>query len=76
MFPKEILNSIRKGLQIQLASIGLQRVPAFLELNNDQIIHLAQKLTETNYLRGIPLRHHKAFWIFPNFSLLRFTYRR
>lgn len=56
MVTKEMLNSMRKGLQIQLAAIGLQRVPAFLELNSDQIIHLAQKLTERNYPRGTQIK--------------------
>ncbi|XP_073394573.1 uncharacterized protein [Physcomitrium patens] len=51
-FTKDVLINIRKGLQIQLASVGLQRVPAFLELNSDQIIHLAQKLSESSYSRG------------------------
>jgi len=74
MFTKEMLNSIRKGLQIQLAAIGLNRVPAFLELNSDQIIHLAQKLTETNFPRGTPSRQETSLWVSPKVSLLKFSY--
>lgn len=52
LLTKDMLKAIRKKLQIQLAAIGLQRVPAFLDLNNDQILCVAEKLTESSHTKG------------------------
>ncbi|KAJ7523712.1 hypothetical protein O6H91_18G059600 [Diphasiastrum complanatum] len=49
LFHSEMLKSIRKELQMQLITLALQRVPAFLELNADQLCRLASTFTESFY---------------------------
>ncbi|KAL3701970.1 hypothetical protein R1sor_019992 [Riccia sorocarpa] len=52
LFDKDVLKNIRKGLQVQLISLALQRVPAFIELNPDQISSLADSFTESYHSKG------------------------
>ncbi|CAK9194416.1 unnamed protein product [Sphagnum troendelagicum] len=52
LFTKEMLVAIRKGLQIQLISLALQRVPAFLELSFDQLSQLAETFSQSTFAKG------------------------
>ncbi|KAL2650296.1 hypothetical protein R1flu_018424 [Riccia fluitans] len=52
VFDKDVLKTIRKGLQVQFISLALQRVPAFIELNPDQISNLADSFTESHHNKG------------------------
>ncbi|KAG6541701.1 hypothetical protein Mapa_016966 [Marchantia paleacea] len=52
LFDSNILKTIRKGLQIQLITLALQRVPAFIEIDQEQISNLADSFTESNYAKG------------------------
>ncbi|BFI23367.1 hypothetical protein MPTK2_1g01440 [Marchantia polymorpha subsp. ruderalis] len=57
VMPRSLLDStalktIRKGLQIQLITLALQRVPAFIEIDQEQLSNLADSFTESNYAKG------------------------
>lgn len=52
LLSKEMLAAIRKGLQVQLITLALQRVPAFLELSPDQLSQLAETFTQSVFLKG------------------------
>lgn len=51
-FSKEHLLSIRKDLQLQLITLSLQRIPAFIEFSQDHLLLVASSFVETFHKTG------------------------
>jgi hypothetical protein len=49
LFDTHILNTVRRGLQLQLVTVALQRVPALSDLKDDQLQTLAESFSEQSF---------------------------
>ncbi|GBG79894.1 hypothetical protein CBR_g30159 [Chara braunii] len=58
LLSSDMLQRIKKRLQIQLLTTALLRVPALAELNEEQLESLADLFTETHHSYGTTITHH------------------